>query len=66
MPIVILGDIFLRRYYAAFDNEDPKKPKVGLAQANKNIKIKSSNLESLANLKDTKTKFKASKFVTAE
>jgi len=66
MPIVILGDIFLRRYYAAFDNEDPKKPKVGLAQANKNLKIKSSTLESLADLKDTKTKFKASKFVAEE
>jgi len=39
MPIVIMGDVFLRRYYAAFDKENPAKPTVGLAVANRKIKI---------------------------
>jgi len=39
MPIIIMGDVFLRRYYAAFDKENPAKPKVGLATANRKIKI---------------------------
>jgi len=39
MPIVIMGDVFLRRYYAAFDKENPAKPTVGLATANRKIKI---------------------------
>jgi len=39
MPIVILGDVFLRENYAVFDNDDPNKPKVGFAQANRAVKI---------------------------
>jgi len=31
--VVILGDVFLRHHYSAFDNSDPSNPKVGLATA---------------------------------
>lgn len=41
MPIIIMGDVFLRRYYAVFDHEDHKAPKVGFALANQQVKIKS-------------------------
>lgn len=41
MPIIIMGDVFLRRYYAVFDHEDHKNPKVGFAVANQHVKIKS-------------------------
>jgi len=30
-PVVIVGDLFMRYHYVAFDNTDPKKAKVGLA-----------------------------------
>lgn len=31
--VVILGDVFLRHFYSAFDNSDPSKSKVGFAKA---------------------------------
>jgi len=40
MPLVILGDVFLRRYYAAFDNDDPAKPQIGLAASNDQVQVK--------------------------
>jgi len=33
-PIIILGDIFLRKYYSVFDHE---KNQVGFAKANHNL-----------------------------
>jgi hypothetical protein len=30
-PVVIVGDLFMRYHYVAFDNTDPKKAKVGIA-----------------------------------
>merc|ERR1712139_422809 len=34
MPVVILGDAFLRHFYSVFDNDDKKKPRIGFAKAN--------------------------------
>jgi len=34
MPVLMLGDTFLREFYTALDNTDPKKPRVGLAYGN--------------------------------
>jgi len=31
--VIVMGDAFLRRVYTAFDNSDPKKPRVGLSMA---------------------------------
>jgi len=31
--VIIMGDVFLRRVYTAFDNSDPSNPRVGLAMA---------------------------------
>jgi len=31
--VIIMGDVFLRRVYTAFDNSNPKKPRVGFAMA---------------------------------
>jgi len=30
-PVVIVGDLFMRKHYVAFDNTDPKKARVGIA-----------------------------------
>lgn len=43
MPVVILGDVFLRRYYAAFNKENEKSPMVGFAPANRKVKINALN-----------------------
>jgi len=44
MPLVILGDVFLRRFYSVFDNDDPEKPRLGLAKANLSVKVKGHTL----------------------
>jgi hypothetical protein len=31
--VIVMGDVFLRRIYTAFDNTDPKNPRVGFAIA---------------------------------
>merc|ERR1719488_6336 len=31
--VVLIGDLFLRHHFSAFDNDDPKNPKVGFASA---------------------------------
>lgn len=35
--VIIMGDVFLRRVYTAFDNSVPAKPRVGFATANKAV-----------------------------
>jgi len=44
MPIIIMGDVFLRRYYAVFDHEDHAHPRVGFALANQQVKIKAPSV----------------------
>jgi cathepsin D len=39
--VVIVGDIFLRHHYAAFDNTDPANAKVGFATAKKAVDLES-------------------------
>jgi len=34
MPVVILGDAFMRHYYTVFDNDDTTSPKIGFAKPN--------------------------------
>jgi len=34
MPVVILGDAFLRHFYSVFDNDNVSKPRIGFAKAN--------------------------------
>lgn len=40
MPVVILGDAFMRHYYTVFDNDDTKKPKIGFAKPNLRAEVK--------------------------
>jgi len=35
--VVLIGDLFLRHHFSAFDNDDPKNPKVGFASAKKSV-----------------------------
>jgi len=48
MPVVILGDAFLRHYYSVFDNDNKKKPKVGFAKANRRAEVKPHKTETKA------------------
>lgn len=34
MPVLILGDAFMRHFYSVFDNDDQKNPKIGFAKPN--------------------------------
>jgi len=34
MPVLILGDAFMRHWYSVFDNDDKKNPKIGFAKPN--------------------------------
>lgn len=40
MPVVILGDAFLRHFYSVFDNDNKKKPRIGFAKANLKAEVK--------------------------
>jgi len=42
MPVVILGDAFLRHFYSVFDNDDKKKPRIGFARANLKAEVKAA------------------------
>jgi len=35
--VIIMGDVFLRRVYTAFDNSNPQKPRVGFAMAQNKV-----------------------------
>jgi len=37
--VLIMGDVFLRRIYTAFDNSDPSHPKVGMAVAKSQAEV---------------------------
>jgi len=39
MPVLILGDAFLRHFYNVFDNDDKDKPRIGFAKANLRAEI---------------------------
>lgn len=38
-PMILLGDIFLRKYLSVFDNSDLTKPFVGLGTANQKVQV---------------------------
>lgn len=38
-PMILLGDIFLRKYLSVFDNSDLTKPFVGLGTANQEVQV---------------------------
>jgi len=38
--VLIMGDVFLRKIYTAFDNSDPKKPRVGFAEGKNHRDVK--------------------------
>jgi len=40
MPVVILGDAFLRHFYTVFDNDNKKQPRIGFAKANLRAEVK--------------------------
>merc|ERR1711988_1911189 len=40
MPVVIMGDSFLRHWYTVFDNDDQANPRVGFARPNPKVEIK--------------------------
>merc|ERR1711998_669305 len=41
MPVLIMGDSFLRHWYAVFDNDDQENPRVGFAKPNLKVEVKS-------------------------
>lgn len=42
MPVVILGDAFLRHFYSVFDHDDHEKPLIGFAQPNFKASVKAA------------------------
>jgi hypothetical protein len=38
-PLIILGDLFLRKYYSVYDNSNPSAAKVGLGLANQDVAV---------------------------
>lgn len=38
-PMILLGDIFLRKYYSIFDNSDSKAARIVLAISRQNIRV---------------------------
>jgi len=56
MLVVILGDAFLRHWYAVFDNDDTKVPKVGFAKPNLHMEVKkpAQKAAQIASMKDCK------------
>jgi len=41
MPVLIMGDSFLRHWYAVFDNDDEANPRIGFAKPNLKVEVKS-------------------------
>jgi len=39
MPVVILGDAFMRHFYSVFDNDDEDAPKIGFASPNRHTEV---------------------------
>merc|ERR1711871_841377 len=43
MPVMILGDAFMRHFYSVFDNDDEDSPKIGFASPNLRSEVKESS-----------------------
>lgn len=43
MPVMILGDAFMRHFYSVFDNDDEDAPKIGFASPNLHAEVKASS-----------------------
>jgi hypothetical protein len=48
MPVVIMGDAFLRHFYTVFDNDDHANPKIGFAKANSHAEVKAASKKAKA------------------
>jgi len=43
MPVMIMGDSFMRHFYTVFDNDDEESPRIGFASPNLHAEVQATN-----------------------